>query len=257
MKSAKLRLAMTSGLLGVSLVTAAGAWARPDPDPAPPPGTMEQEPGQLPGPVADRPSSVAVWPAFLTPAVDALILVALLGWLGMMFNRRRREERVLVETRSNGALPERGALRTVSAPSESRARSLGASRHQWIEEFKNLQDAWTRHDLKPVSGIIGPDVRAELELHPAGRDATIKQIMIEQADPADSWLDGDTEFVTVHFSGTLREPEAADAQEFDEYWTFHRPLGGAQDLKEAAPWVVGSIRRGNRERSLPRLAHGG
>lgn len=251
MKAAKLRLVLMSGLLVVSLMTAASAWARPDPDPLAPPGLSDQAAGRL-GLASPR---FTDWPLFLSPAVDAIILVALLGWILMMMSRRRREEILLDKSRSQRVQSEHMPLREVTYPSETYAKALSSSRQRWIEEFKSLQDAWSRHDLRPVSGILGPDVLSELELHPAAENTALPKIRVEQADPADSWKEGGKEFVTVHFSGKFAGTTAGRDEEFDEYWTFYRPES-AQDSGDT-PWVVSSIRRGSRERSLPRLAHGG
>ena len=193
-------------------------------------------------------------PDLFSPTMDAVILVGLLGWLWMMYRRRRREQRMFGTTGTERLPLERGPLRSVTLPSKTDAESLRRYRSQWIEEFKSLQDAWAQHDLRSVSGILAPEIRDELEHSPAPFDASLPQILISQADPADSWQENGNEFVTVHFSGKLKEPGARAAKEFDEYWTFFRksdePGGGTA-------WVVSSIRRGNRERSLPRLAHGG
>lgn len=242
----KLRLALATGLLGVSAVTGTGAWANPDRAPAVPPALVNQEAPLRPTSMRD----------YFSPTVDVLILVALVGWLAMMLRRRRREARVLDFDVSERLPAARGSLRTVTSPTGVHSELLRQYRAQWIEEFKSLQDAWAQHDLRPVSGIIDADIRDELERHPAAADVSLPQVLIAQADPADSWEESGKEFVTVHFSGKLLEPGAKAAQEFDEYWTFFRKPGGSEAVA-SDPWVVASIRRGNRERSLPRLAHRG
>jgi hypothetical protein len=269
--------------IGAGEAVVAGSKARPVPErgppdfsePASPPLRAAPEPdGEGPGGAADAPEAPLLRTDrrdYLPPGVDLLILAVLVGWLVMMMSRRRREAGLVQPApRSESSPAERASLRPVSYPSEEYAQDLRRYRSLWIEEFKSLQNAWAKHDLRPVSGIVGPEVRDELERAPAARaglgffsaslrpdpasDPSLPQIVIRQADPADNWEEGGKEHVTVHFNGVIRTPGESHGEEFDEYWTFCRDK---PDAVADAPWVVVSIRRGTRERSLPRLARRG
>jgi hypothetical protein len=254
------------------------AWGRLDPDPAPAAAPRSEQPLQ---PVTLR--------GGLPSILDVLLLVVLGSWLWMMMSRRRREEGLFAgEYDSQRPVEHLTELRAVTYPSEAHAEYL-RRRYQarWIDEFRALQQAWALRDLKPVSGIISPEVRAELdsearaltgespggmlESHPAlGASRMPTQISVTRADPADNWEENGNEYVTVHFAGTFRPNGEHVGEEFDEYWTFCRKSrpnafnetlapgeGRVVNLESADqndPWVVISIRRGNRERSLPRLA---
>jgi len=192
------------------------------------------------------------------------MLAALAWWLWQMQRNRGEESRFfkasLYERDPTPAVP----LRTVAYPSDAQTRELRRFREQWIEEFRSLQLAWSRHDLRPVYGIIGPGIRRELEAEvrrlAAEPSASLFDLKLNLAEPADSWREDGREYVTVHFAGELRDSRKP-SRNFDEFWTFSRdwsepefPNSADSALQPDSSWVVTTIRRGNRERSLPRLA---
>lgn len=188
----------------------------------------------------------------LSPQIDLLLLMAMGWWFWKLQKREVDEERIFKS----------GSLRAVTYPSEAHAKGLLRFKEQWCEEFRNVQCAWARRDLRPVYGIIGPEIRRELEGQSRhlrhGQMTDRFRLTLDVCDPVDSWREDGREFVTLHFSGLLEwRAEEEVSRAFDEFWTFSRDLSDtgpeARPLKNLS-WMVRSIRRGDRERSIPRLA---
>ena len=178
-------------------------------------------------------------------------------------SRRRREES-LFRASYYDQLPVSQAppLRAVTYPSEAHAQKLRQYREQWIEEFKGLQVAWNGRDRRAVAAIVGPDVLKEFEAGARAASEGVRsrasQFKINVADPADFWQEEGKEFVTRFIWRRDADCQTGQTSEFDEYWTYSRTLNeSGSEAETGTPWVVAAIRRGNRERSLPRLASQG
>lgn len=245
------------------VVAATGSWAWADPPRTPiTPAPQIQRTPPLEPPL--RPTDRRLPALNLSPVTNLIILAALGWWLWRLQSRRRREEKLFRASYYDRLPLHQGTLRAVKYPSEAQVQKLSKYRDQWIDEFKGVQNAWYNRDLRSAAAIVGPEVMKELEdgarglkEEPAeGKRVVFTQLKINLADPADSWEEAGKEFVTVHFAGQMRDPRSDLASEFDEFWTYSRALSeSGAGAESGTPWVVTAIRRGNRERSLPRLAN--
>ena len=116
--------------------------------------------------------------------------------------------------------------------------------------FGDVQRAVTARDLSPVSGRLTSRMYTELtdqsdRLRAARQTNRMESINVRRVDVTEAWQESGQDFVTVYLSGSLVDytvddtsgavvAGAREPQEFEEFWTFMRPVG-------PNPWRLSAI----------------
>jgi predicted lipid-binding transport protein (Tim44 family) len=125
--------------------------------------------------------------------------------------------------------------------------AFGAAARQ---AFLDVQRAVGSRDIAPLRSRLTPEMQAVLqgqaeELRSARRTNRVEQVDFRRADLGEAWQETGRDFVTVVLAGTLIDYTLDDAgrvvdgsrtapQEFEEFWTFTRPVG-------PNPWQLSAI----------------
>ena len=107
--------------------------------------------------------------------------------------------------------------------------------------FAEVQRGVTARDMHPVSGRLTSRMYTELtaqcdRLRAARRTNRVEHVDIRRAEATEAWQEAGQDYVTVYLGGSLVDYTVDDAtgaltegertpQEFEEYWTFSRPVG--------------------------------
>jgi predicted lipid-binding transport protein (Tim44 family) len=116
--------------------------------------------------------------------------------------------------------------------------------------FGDVQRALTARDMSPVSGRLTSRMYTELteqcdRLRAARQTNRMEAMNLRTADVTEAWQESGQDFVTVYLAGSLVDYTVDDAtgavvagakapQEFEEFWTFTRPVG-------PNPWRLSAI----------------
>ena len=116
--------------------------------------------------------------------------------------------------------------------------------------FGDVQRALTARDMSPVSGRLTSRMYTELteqcdRLRAARQTNRMEAMNLRTADVSEAWQESGQDFVTVYLGGSLVDYTVDDAtgavvagakapQEFEEFWTFARPVG-------PNPWRLSAI----------------
>jgi len=116
--------------------------------------------------------------------------------------------------------------------------------------FGDVQRALTARDMSPVSGRLTSRMYTELteqcdRLRAARQTNRMEAMNLRRADVTEAWQESGQDFVTVYLGGSLVDYTMDDAtgavvagakapQEFEEFWTFARPVG-------PNPWRLSAI----------------
>jgi len=108
--------------------------------------------------------------------------------------------------------------------------------------FLAVQEAVSRRDLAGVRESLTPDMLTTLQaqcdsLRQARRTNRMARIDVRRAEVTEAWQESGQDFVTVYLTGEMLDWVVDDAtgavvdgsdtspQDFEEYWTFMRPVG--------------------------------
>ena len=108
--------------------------------------------------------------------------------------------------------------------------------------FFKVQAGWTRRDVASYRHLLGDQLAREYEEHfremkAKGEINKLENISVRRAEVVDAGVDGNEEFVVVHFtanlldytvddqSGDLIRGSMTEPVKFDEKWTWARPIG--------------------------------
>ena len=107
--------------------------------------------------------------------------------------------------------------------------------------FGDVQRGVTARDMSAMSARLTPRMYTELtgqcdRLRASRRTNRVEQIDIRRAEPTEAWQESGQDYVTVYLAGGLVDYTVDDgsgavveghraAQDFEEYWTFTRPVG--------------------------------
>jgi predicted lipid-binding transport protein (Tim44 family) len=107
--------------------------------------------------------------------------------------------------------------------------------------FADVQRGVTARDMRAVSARLTSRMYTELtaqcdRLRAARRTNRVEQIDLRRAEPTEAWQEAGQDYLTVYLAGSLVDYTVDDAtgaltegerapQEFEEYWTFSRPVG--------------------------------
>ena len=108
--------------------------------------------------------------------------------------------------------------------------------------FQGVQQAVTMRDIAWIREHLGNEIYAVLQeqcdrLRTAKRTNRVEKIEIGGADVTEAWQESGQDFATVRLTGSMLDYTVDDASgnvvegsqsartDFDEYWTFTRPVG--------------------------------
>jgi predicted lipid-binding transport protein (Tim44 family) len=107
--------------------------------------------------------------------------------------------------------------------------------------FAEVQRGIGARDVSPLRERLTPRMYTELSaqcdrLRAARRTNRVEQVDIRRADVSEAWQESGHDYVTVYLAGSLVDYTVDDAsgavvdghraaQEFEEFWTFTRPVG--------------------------------
>ncbi len=118
-------------------------------------------------------------------------------------------------------------------------------------QYATVQGAVSARDIAPIRDQLSPEMYGVLvtqadELRAARRTNMIEKIDVQRAEVTEAWQENGRDYVTVYLQGALIdytvddapgrvvEGSKTDAQSFEEFWTFTRPVG-------AHPWKLTAI----------------
>lgn len=108
--------------------------------------------------------------------------------------------------------------------------------------FFKVQGAWNREDTATLNSICGPELMRIWEdelaaLRARGHKNRMENIALSSTDITEAWTESGQDYITVRLranlldytvdakSGALLSGSNTDPIEFEEYWTFTRPVG--------------------------------
>ena len=107
--------------------------------------------------------------------------------------------------------------------------------------FGDVQRALTARDMSPVSARVTSRMYTELtsqcdRLRAARQSNRMEGINVRRSEVTEAWQESGQDFVTVYLAGSLVDYTVDDTtgalvdgaktpQEFEEFWTFSRPVG--------------------------------
>jgi predicted lipid-binding transport protein (Tim44 family) len=108
--------------------------------------------------------------------------------------------------------------------------------------FFKVQGAWNKQDTAALSSLCGSELmqtwQEELaNLRNRGQKNLMENIALRESEITEAWTEGGADFITVRLHANLLDYIAdaktgavisgnnSDPIEFEEYWTFTRPVG--------------------------------
>jgi predicted lipid-binding transport protein (Tim44 family) len=108
--------------------------------------------------------------------------------------------------------------------------------------FFKIQAAWNKQDTAALANLCGPELlktwETELAQLRARRERNhMENIALRETDITEAWTESGQDFITVRFKANLLDYDVSerdgrvvngsnsDPVEFEEYWTFTRPVG--------------------------------
>jgi len=108
--------------------------------------------------------------------------------------------------------------------------------------FFKIQGAWNREDRSTLQSLCGSELmqawNQELDsLRSQGRKNRMDNIALRESEITEAWTENGIDYITVRFhanlldftiderSGAVIEGSNSESVEFEEFWTFSRPVG--------------------------------
>jgi len=107
--------------------------------------------------------------------------------------------------------------------------------------FFKIQGAWNKQDLTTLHGLCGGELMKSWEneiaqLKARGQKNRMDNIALRESEVTEAWTENGEDFITVRLhanlldytvdeKGVVVSGSDAEAVEFEEYWTFSRPVG--------------------------------
>jgi predicted lipid-binding transport protein (Tim44 family) len=211
--------------------------------------------------------SEAGWGGFGGSGVG-LIEILLIAALGYLIYRSVR--RPALET-GYGTMPYQGSAYssgysapapeapTSTEPDFSSIRTMDASFDpgRFIKSaqdiFFKVQAAWSRQDTVNLNSLCAPELAREwaqevVERHARGEKNIIENIALRASEITEAWTEQGQNYVTVRFEATLLDytidersgsvitGSRSEPVEFEEFWTFTRPVG-------PNPWKLTAVQQ--------------
>jgi predicted lipid-binding transport protein (Tim44 family) len=105
-------------------------------------------------------------------------------------------------------------------------------------QFRKLQSAYDEGDRKALAEVMTPEMFKEISGELAQRGTHLPtEVMRLDASVVDVATEGDSHWVSVHFTGLLREDGTVLPKEFDEVWNLTKPVDGSSG------WLLAGIQQ--------------
>ena len=105
-------------------------------------------------------------------------------------------------------------------------------------QFRKLQAAYDEGDRKALAEVMTPDMFKEISGELAQRGTHLPtEVMRLDASVVDVATEGDSHWMSVHFTGLLREDGTVLPKEFDEVWNLTKPVDGSSG------WLLAGIQQ--------------
>ena len=180
-----------------------------------------------------------------------IVGLALLGWLALKMLRRRAETASAAESWSvSGARaldapagfadgdPEAGVDRARHADPDFDRADFAATAS---EMFSKVQAAWNARDIAAIGPLLTPEMQSALHkdanaLAAQGRTHHVERMTVRATEVVEAWQEERQDYVTVRFAASLVDYTVDDATghvvegsrdaaiQFEEFWTFTRPV---------------------------------
>jgi predicted lipid-binding transport protein (Tim44 family) len=119
--------------------------------------------------------------------------------------------------------------------------------------FFKIQGAWNREDTATLQSLCGSELmqtwNQELEsLRAQGRKNRMDNIALRESEITEAWTESGTDYITVRLhanlldftvdekSGAVVQGSNSEPVEFEEFWTFSRPVG-------PNPWKLAAVQQ--------------
>jgi len=119
--------------------------------------------------------------------------------------------------------------------------------------FFKLQMAWSRLDIATVNSLCAPELarsweRELMDLRNQGRRNCIENIALRNTEITEAWTEQGEDYITVHVEANLEDftideksgitvaGSKSDLVDFEEFWTFPRPVG-------PNPWKLTAVQQ--------------
>ena len=105
-------------------------------------------------------------------------------------------------------------------------------------QFRKLQAAYDNSDRKALAEVMTPDMFAEISTEIAQRESHIPTEIVKlDADIVDVATEGNKHWMSVRFTGLLREDGTVMAKDFDEVWNLVKPAD------DSSGWLLAGIQQ--------------
>jgi len=105
-------------------------------------------------------------------------------------------------------------------------------------QFRKLQAAYDGGDRKALAEVMTPEMFKEISGELAQRGTHLPtEVMRLDASVVDVATEGDSHWMSVHFTGLLREDGTVLPKEFDEVWNLTKPVDGSSG------WLLAGIQQ--------------
>ncbi len=119
--------------------------------------------------------------------------------------------------------------------------------------FFKVEGAWNRQDAAALGSLCGPELmrawQQELaDLHARGRKNRMDNIAMSSSEISEAWTETGQDYITVRLqanlldytvdekSGAVVDGSDSEPVEFEEFWTFTRPVG-------PNPWKLAAVQQ--------------
>lgn len=107
-------------------------------------------------------------------------------------------------------------------------------------QFRHLQSAWDRGDRAALAEIMTPEMLAEVARDLDTRGAhTATEVMRLDAEVLEATTEGRQHWLSVRFTGLLREDGTVLPKDFDEVWNLVKPTD------DSSGWMLAGIQQSN------------
>jgi predicted lipid-binding transport protein (Tim44 family) len=146
-------------------------------------------------------------------------------------------------TRQGAALePVMGAAASTPAPAAPSRYPAGFDAAAFVDQakiqFRKLQGAYDTADRKALSEVMTPEMFAEISNELGQREAHVPtEVMQLDADVLEVATEGQKHWMSVRFTGRLREDGTVLPKDFDEIWNLVKPVDGSSG------WLLAGIQQ--------------
>ena len=138
--------------------------------------------------------------------------------------------------------PVMGTAASTPAPAAPRRYPAGFDAAAFVDQakvqFRKLQAAYDTADRKALSEVMTPEMFAEISNELGQREAHMPtEVMQLDADVLEVATEGQQHWMSVRFTGRLREDGTVLPKDFDEIWNLVKPVDGSSG------WLLAGIQQ--------------